>query len=232
MKCPLCGKEYRAGTMRCRKCEVLLSESVEVSTNAGATAAAKSDTKTGAKSDAKQNQRAPLLLWSGQDPVLFSAVTHELAGAAIPFYESAVHDPAVGLFASFPLRSDAIGGFEIRVAGCDLDAAREILASIVGTIGSIGAAEIGLEDDNVREGDHGGASRTSGDWRPADATAELWNGDDEAWAAYLIDVLWENGVRARTVQDPTPLSRVLVRPADFDRAQRVLRLLEEATSPE
>jgi hypothetical protein len=163
---------------------------------------------------------------------LFSAVTHELAGAAIPFYESAVHDPAVGLFASFPLRSDAIGGFEIRVAGCDLDAAREILASIVGTIGSIGAAEIGLEDDNVREGDRGGASRTSGGWRASDATAELWNGDDEAWAAYLIDVLWENGVRARTVQDPTPLSRVLVRPADFDRAQRVLRLLEEAASPE
>jgi hypothetical protein len=214
--------------MRCRKCEVLLSESAPADTisvtKPGATVAA--------KSDAKQNQRAPLLLWSGQDPVLFSAVTHELAGAAIPFYESAVHDPAVGLFASFPLRSDAIGGFEIRVAGCDLDAAREILASIVGTIGSIGAAEIGLEDDNVREGDRGGASRTSGGWRASDATAELWNGDDEAWAAYLIDVLWENGVRARTVQVPTPLSRVLVRPADFDRAQRVLRLLEEAASPE
>lgn len=228
MKCPACGKEYRVGTIRCRKCEVLLSESAPADTisvtKPGATVAA--------KSDAKQNQRAPLLLWSGQDPVLFSAVTHELAGAAIPFYESAVHDPAVGLFASFPLRSDAIGGFEIRVAGCDLDAAREILASIVGTIGSIGAAEIGLEDDNVREGDRGGASRTSGGWRASDATAELWNGDDEAWAAYLIDVLWENGVRARTVQDPTPLSRVLVRPADFDRAQRVLRLLEEAASPE
>jgi len=228
MKCPACGKEYRVGTIRCRKCEVLLSESAPADT----VSVTKPGATVAAKSDAKQNQRAPLLLWSGQDPVLFSAVTHELAGAAIPFYESAVHDPAVGLFASFPLRSDTIGGFEIRVAGCDLDAAREILASIVGTIGSIGAAEIGLEDDNVREGDRGGASRTSGGWRASDATAELWNGDDEAWAAYLIDVLWENGVRARTVQDPTPLSRVLVRPADFDRAQRVLRLLEEATSPE
>jgi hypothetical protein len=224
MKCPMCGREYGAGTLRCRKCEVLLVESAPAETTTAA--------ESGGVARRKQDQRVPLLLWSGQDPVLFSALTHELAGAAIPFYESAVHDPAVGLFASFPLRSDAIGGFEIRVAGCDLDAAREILASIVGTIGSIGAAEIGLEDDNVREGDRGGASRTSGGWRASDATAELWNGDDEAWAAYLIDVLWENGVRARTVQVPTPLSRVLVRPADFDRAQRVLRLLEEATSPE
>jgi hypothetical protein len=198
-------------------------------------------TKSEDARSAKQNQRAPLLLWSGQDPVLFSALTHELAGAAIPFYESAVHDPAVGLFASFPLRSEAVGGFEIRVAGCDLASAREILASVVGTIGTISPndnSERSREDDTPSEVDtlhedqHGGASRSSVDWQASDATAELWNGDDEAWAAYLIDVLWENGVRARAIEDPAAYSRVLVRPADFDRAQRVLRLLEEASSPD
>jgi hypothetical protein len=233
----MCGREYRAGTMRCRKCEVLLVESAEPKAKPGAMAAAKSENAAGAK----QNQRAPLLLWSGQDPVLFSALTHELAGAAIPFYESAVHDPAVGLFASFPLRSEAVGGFEIRVAGCDLASAREILESVVGTIGTISPdddPERGREDDALREGDtpgedeHGGASRSSVVWQAYDATAELWNGDDEAWAAYLIDVLWENGIRARAIEDPAAYSRVLVRPADFDRAQRVLRLLEEATSHE
>jgi hypothetical protein len=198
-------------------------------------------TKPETAAGAKQNQRAPLLLWSGQDPVLFSALTHELAGAAIPFYESAVHDPAVGLFASFPLRSEAVGGFEIRVAGCDLASAREILASVVGTIGTISPndnSERSREDDTPSEVDtlhedqYGGASRSSVDWQASDATAELWNGDDEAWAAYLIDVLWENGVRARAIEDPAAFSRVLVRPADFDRAQRVLRLLEEASSPD
>lgn len=224
MKCPVCGKEYRAGTLRCRKCEVLLVESTPAETIAGT------------KSDAKQNQRTPLLLWSGQDPVLFSALTHELAGAGIPFYESAVHDPAVGLFASFPLRSEAVGGFEIRVAGCDLAAAREILDSIVGTIGTIVAGDAAGSDSEERgagEDDRGGASRSLGDWRADEATAELWNGVDEAWAEYLIDVLWENGVRAKTSEDAgTPLHRVMVRPADFDRAQRVLRLLEEASSPD
>ena len=219
MKCPACGKEYRAGVLRCRKCEVLLVES-EPAPNAAIAAA--------------RNQRVPLLLWSGQDPVLFSALTHELAGAAIPFYESAVHDPAAGLFASFPLRSEALGGLEIRVAGCDLAAAREILASVVGTIGTIAASETsdaGAEDDPVLDLDRGGASQSAGDWRSSDATAELWNGDDEAWAAYLIDVLWENGVRAHAIQDrATSLQRVLVRPADYARAQRVLRVLEEASS--
>ena len=231
MKCPMCGREYGAGTLRCRKCEVLLVESAPAETTTAA--------ESGGVARRKQDQRVPLLLWSGQDPVLFSALTHELAGAAIPFYESAVHDPAVGLFASFPLRSEAVGGFEIRVAGCDLAAAREILASVVGTIGIVAPhdsseAEAGAdaEDDSFLALDHGGASQDAGDWQAADATAELWNGDDQAWADYLIDVLWENGVRARAIEDPSAFSRVLVRPADFDRAQRVLRLLEEATSPE
>ena len=231
MKCSMCGREYRAGTLRCRKCEVLLVEPSPAESIAAS--------ESGRVALRKQDQRVPLLLWSGQDPVLFSALTHELAGAAIPFYESAVHDPAVGLFASFPLRSEAVGGFEIRVAGCDLAAAREILASVVGTIGVIAAheaseAEAGAdaEDDTFPALDLGGASQDAGDWQAADATAELWNGDDQAWADYLIDVLWENGVRARAIEDPSAFSRVLVRPADFDRAQRVLRLLEEATSPE
>jgi hypothetical protein len=135
------------------------------------------------------------------------------------------------------LRSEAVGGFEIRVAGCDLAAAREILASVVGTIGVVAPheaaeTEAGDEDDTFPALDLGGASQDAGDWQAADATAELWNGDDQAWADYLIDVLWENGVRARAIEDPSAFSRVLVRPADFDRAQRVLRLLEEATSPE
>ena len=224
MKCPVCGKEYGAGTLRCRKCEVLLPQEDA--------AAAPIST---ARDAAKQNQRAPLVLWSGQDPVLFSAVTHALAGAAIPFYESAVHDPAVGLFASFPLRSDAIGGFEIRVAGCDLAAAREILDSIVGSIGAIDSDEPASsgpeEDEHNFEGGRGGASRNTDEWRGAEATAEVWNGDDEAWAAYLIDVLWENGVQALTVEDSgAAISRVMVRPSDFVRAQHVLRLLEEASS--
>jgi hypothetical protein len=249
MRCPACGREYRAGTVRCRKCEVLLVESAPP-TQPGASNAATpfasaargtsrdpaSDAARDSTRDAKKNQRAPLLLWSGQDPVLFSALTHELAGAAIPFYESAVHDPAAGLFASFPLRSEAVGGLEIRVAGCDLVAAQEILASVVGTIGTIvptGPSESGGEDESVLEfANHGGASRNASDWHAADATAELWNGADEAWAEYLIDVLWENGVRARAIHDLTGISRVLVRPADYARAQQVLRLLEEATSLE
>jgi hypothetical protein len=227
----MCGREYRAGTLRCRKCEVLLVEPAPAETTTAA--------GSGSVALRKQDQRVPLLLWSGQDPVLFSALTHELAGAAIPFYESAVHDPAAGLFASFPLRSEAVGGFEIRVAGCDLAAAREILASVIGSIGVIAPhdspeaeAGAGDEDDSVLALDHGGASQNASDWQPADATAELWNGDDQPWADYLIDVLWENGVRARSIEDPAAFSRVLVRPADLDRAQRVLRLLEEASSPE
>jgi hypothetical protein len=218
MKCPVCGKEYRAGAERCRKCEVLLVEPAPAST---------------AAPGAKQNQRAPLLLWSGQDPVLFSAVTHALAGAAIPFYESAVHDPAVGLFASFPLRSDAIGGFEIRVAGCDIDSAREILDSIVGTIGTIGAMDSAEIADDVRDDNEFAATPSADNWQADEATAELWNGDDETWAGYLIDVLWENGVRARTDLDPAAqIQRVLVRPSDFVRAQRVLRVLDDASAAE
>jgi hypothetical protein len=240
MKCPACGREYRAGTVRCRECEVLLVESAPPAQTGGSNvsapfASASRGSASDAARDAKKNQRAPLLLWSGQDPVLFSALTHELAGSAIPFYESAVHDPAVGLFASFPLRSEAVGGFEIRVAGCDLEPAQEILASVIGTIGTIapaGASESGGEDESILEFPSGGASRNAADWLLADATAELWNGADEAWAGYLIDVLWENGVRARAIHDLPEISRVLVRPADYARAQQVLRLLEEATSPE
>jgi hypothetical protein len=224
MKCPVCGKEYSAGTLRCRKCQVLLVETAPAemkATSIGANAAA-----------AKQNQRAPILLWSGSDPVLFSAVTHALSESAIPFYESAVHDPSAGLFGSFPLRSDAIGGFEVRVAGCDVDAAREILDSIVGTIGTLSTTEEILEEPSARDASQSAASYSTMDFHADEATAELWNGGDEAWANYLIDVLWENGVQARAIQDASEVSRVLVRPADFESAQRVLRALEAASSPE
>ena len=70
-------------------------------------------------------------------------------------------DLRVKTYADWPLRTLRLRPSARAVGKCFAalvpDAAREILASIVGTIGSIGAAEIGLEDDNVREGDHGGA---------------------------------------------------------------------------
>ena len=204
MICPSCGAKFPAGTVRCRKCEVLLV----------ATSREGNPRRSGTD--------APSLLWSGTDAVVFSALVDALAAAEILFHESIVHDSAAGTFVRFPLGfGSAAAGYEIRVAEADLGAAQSVMDSVLASAGQVVSEK---EDGDAPQS--AGAPRATEKWRSADAIVEVWRGENGDWAVYLCDALRENHIRARVASEPGVPQRILVRPAEADAARRVIGDIE------
>ena len=165
---------------------------------------------------------APSLLWSGADAVVFSALVDALAAAEIPFHESIVHDSAAGTFGRFPLGFGAhAAGYEIRVAEAELSAAQSVMESVLTS-----EFEITAGDEDGEAAQSSSAPRTTEKWRSADATVEVWRGENGDWAVYLCDALRENHIRARVASEPGVPQRILVRPAEETAARRVIRDIE------
>ena len=111
MFCPLCKAEYREGFTRCADCNVELVPALE--------------------DEAAAEPEEPIaVLWQGEDPVLFTAITSALRDAQIEFHESLGEDHDVFYSRPFPVRLLSSRCFEVRVFERDLPAAREILREL------------------------------------------------------------------------------------------------------
>jgi len=208
MNCPACGAKYPRGTERCRKCSVLLVE------------------ESGKSASRPESDAAPSLLWSGADAIFFSALTHSLAAAEIPFHESVVHDWAGGAFLKFPLRAAGSPGFEVRVAQGDFGAATNIVEAL------IISAEGDLPDDfELDQPPDQAASRLQWKWGPDEPIVEVWSGEDVDWADYLCDALRENRIPSQCTHEEGKPERILVRGSDADAARHVLKEIEHSSSP-
>ena len=115
MFCPLCKAEYREGFTRCADCDVELVPVLERADPASEQA----------------SEEEVVLLWRGDDPVLFSALTAALQEAGIPFHEYASVDYANWLSAPRTRAlAYAVPNLDVRVLKRNLAEAEGILRDL------------------------------------------------------------------------------------------------------
>ena len=219
MFCPLCQSEYREGFTRCTDCDVpLVPERIEQPS----------------ESDSSPSpEDAPVLLWRGGNPVEFTALQAALHDAGIEFEEITPRDyentissrTADRLFYGIP-------NFDIRVRRIDLAEGQRILESVQHQLSQ--EVELGNADSGEKPLEKAvdiAEQQIAEDWDRSTANVEVWAGDDEGQAQFLMDTFRENHIPCRTVEGSETARPVLilVRPQDESRAREILREITEGT---
>ena len=213
MFCPLCKAEYREGIYRCADCNVLLVSALP---------------QDGGQEASSENAEgtSPVLLWRGENPVVYTAILNALGEAGIEFYDFVARDYEAQLSLGFPLSSTP--GFEIRVYRRDAEAAKRILETVLEQVSA--AAPIAVQAEwSPAQATHP-VKQIPEEWAPEDAIAEVWSGEDASVAEFVAAALRENGIPSR-LGEPSGLQRLLVRPEDLPRAGAIIREVLEGTPP-
>lgn len=203
MFCPLCKAEYRQGYTRCKDCDVELVPQLNSRSAAP-----------------RAEYESAVLLWRGGDPATFAALIGTLREAHIPLFDSLSHNPGVATSSPFPSPYDAASSFEVRVRPSDRKRAEHILDALLDQ-------EPEDLDIAAAEGPVVAEHDLPDDWEPADATTEVWTGDDASFARTLHTCLRENGIPTRTVDDDPGRIHIFVRPEEADHACKILREITE-----
>ncbi len=196
MFCPQCKAEYREGFYRCTDCDVDLVSHLE---------------KPAAEEQPLKGEPS-VVLWRGQDPVVYTALLSALREAQIPSHQRAAMDYEI-LVCSTP-------GFEIRVFRSDLERAQTMLESVLKALKE--SADSPSLAESPPEAVLAERAGIPDNWDPEQAVAVAWSGDDAEMEDFLEDTLRENGIPCRTLAEPAPV-RILVRPEDEARARRIVR---------
>jgi hypothetical protein len=209
MFCPNCKAEYRQGFYRCKDCDVELVNEVVGD----------------APARDVEFEAAPLL-WRGGDPATYAALFSALREAGIPFYDvQSQLRGGVSSASPFPSPYEAAACFEIRVGHLDLKRAEHILEAL------LDQEPEDLEIDEAGDGPAAAARMSPEEWDPAEASEEIWSGDDDQFAITLRDCLREISIPSRIVLLDPGNASLYVRPEDDSRAREILREITEATPP-
>jgi|SRR5665213_909692 len=164
------------------------------------------------------------ILWRGSDPAKFTALQAALRDENIPFKQLQAYDPASGFLSSRPYYLEAVAGFEIRVRAADMERANSALTWVESKEGTFGISG-GLEKS---ETDHLDPKQSlPRTWNAADATSEVWAGEDESMAEYLASALRENGIPSHIPDEPGQRARLCVRAQDVTRAREIARQITQ-----
>lgn len=215
MFCPVCKAEYRTGFTHCSECDAELVERLE----------------DAPPPDGEQNDPAtPYLLWEGSDIDAHGALCCALDSAKIAYHD---RERNVGLI---PGLSTPV--YMILVHGRDRDAARALLDDLRlrPDLGEPTATEDEANElpeeipEPGQEGDDLGPAQDdiAEDFRPEEATAEVWAGDDAEMAETVRFCLRENGIGC-VVDEPGGKKCVRVIPASEERAREIVREVVEGT---
>ncbi len=214
MFCPLCKAEYREGVYRCADCDIALVNSLP-------------DERDGNADSQEAGQDPTALLTREEDPVFLTALLSALDEAGIPHREIAIHDHEASLSSPFPSRHRFGPGYEVRVLGSDVQAAKRVLIALEKKADEQPAGGQKANEPETAESED---REVPEDWDPDRATAEVWIGEDPDLAQFLADTLRENGIGSRTDSNPGRLG-VVVHPEDSDRAREIIREVLEGASP-
>ncbi len=213
MFCPVCKAEYRAGFTRCTDCDADLVDALpseELSTEIA-------------------------LVWRGSDPVAYSAALAALRDAAIPTYTISDHDQF-----AWPLAIPR-PRYSLLVSKANVEKALECVSGIVerSPLALGKTPEWALKEDEAAEAatsSPAGSQLEAPDdigpeIKPADATAEVWSGEQDELAEMLQASLRENGI-ACVVDHSNGSIRIRVVPDSEPRAREIIHEVVEGTPPE
>jgi hypothetical protein len=214
MFCPQCKSEYRTGFVRCADCDVALQTSA---------AHAKAEAVLAASS----RPEASVVLWRGQDPVLFSVVLSALDEEGIFYKEFQRRDYAAALSQPFALGYYGLPHWEVRVCATDLSAAQKIAQEALRPVSAL-AVETNWESESENSG------RESTEFADApkqmSAPVKIWSGGETHFAQELSDALFDQGIRCWIISSFPAGEELLVCEEDAERARAILRGVLERTS--
>jgi hypothetical protein len=168
------------------------------------------------------------ILWRGSDPAKFTALQASLRDENISFWQTQVYDPAGGFLSSRPYYLEATPGFEIRVHAADLERARGALAWVENKErASLDSSDASSKYGKYEQDRIDVRQALPYDWNWAEATSEVWSGEDESMAEYLASAFRENGIPSHIPDEPTHRARLCVRPEDVTRARDIVRQITE-----
>jgi hypothetical protein len=211
--CPVCDAEYADSHAMCSVCGVeLVPEQLR-----------------GEPLDERQRKEKIVLVWKGGDPLAVSEVIHILREAGIRHHVQPTNEHLV-----FELAMPR-PKYAVRVFLSDLARAKELLANVRES------APFALEEptDAAADSDSGEAvaHETDRDFRPKEATAVVWSGEDTALADLLEACLRENRIGVRREEGassatPEPNQITLrVAPRAEAASREIIREVREATPP-
>jgi predicted N-formylglutamate amidohydrolase len=176
--------------------------------------------------DQKERNERIEMIWRGSDPVAVSQAVAALNEAGIRHHVKATHDHLVfGLAMPRPK-------YELRVFASDAAQAKELLAGIQDTA-PFATEEVARQEETTAapEAESEAIKHAAAEWKPAQATIEVWSGEDAALAQVLEDCLRENGIDVRRAGIEPGTLRFFVMPPDADAAREIVREVREGTPP-
>jgi hypothetical protein len=215
MYCPVCKAEYRHGITHCHDCDVDL-----------VTALPADPVNVYRQKEIEGQEAVPL--WSEDNPIYFAALLNALDEGGIPHYEFQQHDPRANLNPIFPGRAYMGLGQEVWVRASDLPSAKKLLETVMDRQSELpeGQGEplesLSAEPEPVQ--------KLPEHWDPRAATVNVWSGEEEWKAQFILDALLEGGIPAK-VDNAGFAQRILVRPEDESRAREVVRQVLEGAPP-
>jgi hypothetical protein len=214
MFCPQCKSEYRAGFAHCTDCGVALQTSV---------AHAKAEATLAASS----HPEASAVLWSGQDPVLFSVVLSALDEEGIFYKEFQRRDYAAALSQPFALGYYGLPHWEVRVCATDLSAAQKIAKDALRPVSAL-AVETNWENESENSGREAG--EVAAPPKQMQTPVKIWPGVEVHRARELSDALFDGGIRCWIMSSFPAGEELLVCEEDAARAREIVRGVMERTS--
>ena len=171
------------------------------------------------------NGEPPVLLWSGQDPVVFSVVISTLAAANIPYREYQGRDYTASL--SMPLSNGFYGmpHWEVLVFGRDLEQARSIVGAALRPLTLVHESPGDEELGDGADSSPGESAKAHG---RNSAQAEIWSGNDEALAQLFRSALLENFIACWELNASDGAMRLFVRADAVVRAREIIQKAQAA----
>jgi hypothetical protein len=203
--CPLCSAEYTRTHERCTVCGVDLVAGESLGTP---------------QTEAERNDRLELV-WRGGDPAALSLAVATLRDAGIRHHVQSSSDHLI-----FELAMPR-PKYNLRVLQGDAERARRVLADVQES--PFFGAQM---SPDFPEGSAPSVEAPSSPWNPAAANAEIWSGEDAAFARLLEACLSENRIRVRRQGVEPGVQRLLVLTTNESRAREILREIVEGTPPE
>jgi hypothetical protein len=213
--CPVCDAEYSDSHAMCSVCSVELVQ----------------EELRGQPLDERQRKEKIVLAWRGGDPLAVSEVIHILRDAGIRHHVQPTNEHLV-----FELAMPR-PKYAVRVFISDLSRAKELLANVRESAPFALDEPAPLESDAEPAGVETEARVEDRNWKPADATAVVWSGDDTALADLLEACLRENRIGVRR-NDPSDVAAaeskqisLAVKPSAEAASREIIREVREATPP-
>jgi hypothetical protein len=209
MICPACNTEFPHGTVFCGRCHVtLVADLVEADEMV----------------EKAYPGSALVQLWRGEDAALHASILEALEDANIPFYEQPLGSgPSARPIDALLDHAHPRFGFEIAVLSSHLAQAEVIVEKLL----KEGPLDMALSANDAAE--QAMPMRRSA--AMGVAISEVWSGEDESLAGFLVAALQENGIAVR-VERHGQKATVYASPEDEGCAREIVREIVEGAPPE